>query len=280
MIKGKELVIRNLEGNANSSLGSSPGFGSGSDLSGMSKKEKEFEMKHDKRKGTRMSEHVDGEDEEEEEDDDDNDDIIKDLDPKRAKRILANRQSAQRSRMRKLRYISELEKNVSKLHREVDELGPRLTKKIEEFDALQNTCQQLRHKQAQAIQMARISAMRTEQLNEEIESLRQMNGGQTSFFGESLYNAVESPSSSNNTGPILRPSPNAESGLSFSAFSGGDHMSDEPAASGTQVDSLMPEKSLQSSQLAGTQQFKPVPDLFSAGPFSATMPREKLTHSC
>nr|DAD22728.1 TPA_asm: hypothetical protein HUJ06_024191 [Nelumbo nucifera] len=37
------------------------------------------------------------------------------VDPKRVKRILANRQSAQRSRVRKLQYISELERSVTTL---------------------------------------------------------------------------------------------------------------------------------------------------------------------
>ncbi|XVF70106.1 hypothetical protein PTKIN_Ptkin11bG0135800 [Pterospermum kingtungense] len=37
------------------------------------------------------------------------------IDPKRVKRILANRQSAQRSRVRKLQYISELERSVTAL---------------------------------------------------------------------------------------------------------------------------------------------------------------------
>uniref|UniRef100_A0A0E0JNV1 BZIP domain-containing protein n=1 Tax=Oryza punctata TaxID=4537 RepID=A0A0E0JNV1_ORYPU len=39
-------------------------------------------------------------------------------DPKRVKRILANRQSAQRSRVRKLQYISELERSVTTLQTE------------------------------------------------------------------------------------------------------------------------------------------------------------------
>jgi hypothetical protein len=47
--------------------------------------------------------------------DDEAQDDLPELDPKRAKRILANRQSAQRSRMRKLQYISELEKSVTRL---------------------------------------------------------------------------------------------------------------------------------------------------------------------
>eukprot|EP00850_Spirogloea_muscicola_P025888 SM004692S16804 [mRNA] locus=s4692:96:776:- [translate_table: standard] len=47
-------------------------------------------------------------------------------DPKRAKRILANRQSAQRSRVRKLQYISELEKRVNLLQQEIAALAPQV----------------------------------------------------------------------------------------------------------------------------------------------------------
>ncbi|XP_057766479.1 basic leucine zipper 61-like [Salvia miltiorrhiza] len=47
-------------------------------------------------------------------------------DPKRIKRILANRQSAQRSRVRKLQYISELERSVTTLQTEVSALSPRV----------------------------------------------------------------------------------------------------------------------------------------------------------
>ncbi|XP_048567772.1 basic leucine zipper 2-like [Triticum urartu] len=47
-------------------------------------------------------------------------------DPKRVKRILANRQSAQRSRVRKLHYISELERSVTSLQTEVSALSPRV----------------------------------------------------------------------------------------------------------------------------------------------------------
>uniref|UniRef100_A0A804P2R2 BZIP domain-containing protein n=1 Tax=Zea mays TaxID=4577 RepID=A0A804P2R2_MAIZE len=46
--------------------------------------------------------------------------------PKRVKRILANRQSAQRSRVRKLQYISELERSVTSLQMEVSALSPRV----------------------------------------------------------------------------------------------------------------------------------------------------------
>ncbi|KAI0492921.1 hypothetical protein KFK09_027197 [Dendrobium nobile] len=47
-------------------------------------------------------------------------------DPKRVKRILANRQSARRSRERKLQYISELQKLVGKLETDVAALTPRV----------------------------------------------------------------------------------------------------------------------------------------------------------
>ncbi|KAJ0262503.1 Basic leucine zipper 34 [Hirschfeldia incana] len=49
------------------------------------------------------------------------------IDPKRVKRILANRQSAQRSRVRKLQYISELERSVTSLQAEVSVLSPRVS---------------------------------------------------------------------------------------------------------------------------------------------------------
>ncbi|EHA8589644.1 Basic leucine zipper 61 [Cocos nucifera] len=45
------------------------------------------------------------------------------IDPKRVKRILANRQSAQRSRVRKLQYISELERSVTTLQRSLLTVG-------------------------------------------------------------------------------------------------------------------------------------------------------------
>ncbi|MCL7025838.1 hypothetical protein MKW94_030909 [Papaver nudicaule] len=49
------------------------------------------------------------------------------LDPKRAKRILANRQSAARSKERKARYIIELERKVQTLQTEATTLSAQLT---------------------------------------------------------------------------------------------------------------------------------------------------------
>nr|ACN35008.1 unknown [Zea mays] len=49
------------------------------------------------------------------------------IDPKRAKRILANRQSAARSKERKVKYTSELEKKVQTLQTEATTLSAQLT---------------------------------------------------------------------------------------------------------------------------------------------------------
>ncbi|XP_075523742.1 putative transcription factor PosF21, partial [Primulina tabacum] len=49
------------------------------------------------------------------------------IDPKRAKRIWANRQSAARSKERKMRYISELERKVQTLQTEATSLSAQLT---------------------------------------------------------------------------------------------------------------------------------------------------------
>ncbi|URD79057.1 Calreticulin family [Musa troglodytarum] len=49
------------------------------------------------------------------------------VDPKRAKRILANRQSAARSKERKMRYIAELERKVQTLQTEATTLSAQLT---------------------------------------------------------------------------------------------------------------------------------------------------------
>jgi predicted RNase H-like nuclease (RuvC/YqgF family) len=44
----------------------------------------------------------------------------------RNKRVLANRQSAQRSRMRKLQFISDLENNVQQLQDDISKMEPAL----------------------------------------------------------------------------------------------------------------------------------------------------------
>lgn len=45
----------------------------------------------------------------------------------RVKRVMANRQSAQRSRMRKLQFISDLEAEVARLQGDLEDLSPTVT---------------------------------------------------------------------------------------------------------------------------------------------------------
>ncbi|MFS7944823.1 putative transcription factor bZIP family [Helianthus anomalus] len=49
------------------------------------------------------------------------------VDPKRAKRILSNRQSAARSKERKIRYTDELERKVQTLQNEATTLSTQVT---------------------------------------------------------------------------------------------------------------------------------------------------------
>ncbi|XP_022773379.1 transcription factor VIP1-like isoform X2 [Durio zibethinus] len=62
------------------------------------------------------------------------------IDPKRAKRILANRQSAARSKERKIRYTNELEKKVQTLQTEATNLSAQVTVLQESFSMLQFVC--------------------------------------------------------------------------------------------------------------------------------------------
>jgi hypothetical protein len=44
----------------------------------------------------------------------------------KSKRVLANRQSAHRSRLRKLQYIQDLENNVNRIQAEISHIQPQL----------------------------------------------------------------------------------------------------------------------------------------------------------
>ncbi|XP_057954671.1 transcription factor RF2b isoform X2 [Malania oleifera] len=48
------------------------------------------------------------------------------MDPKRLKRVISNRISAHKSRMKKLQYVTEMEKKVKSLEKEIAELSPQV----------------------------------------------------------------------------------------------------------------------------------------------------------
>ncbi|CAL0326531.1 unnamed protein product [Lupinus luteus] len=95
-------------------------------------------------------------------------------DPKRVKRILANRQSAQRSRVRKLQYISELERSVTSLQTEVSALSPRVAFLDHQRLILNVDNSALKQRIAALAQDKIFKDAHQEALKNEIERLRQI----------------------------------------------------------------------------------------------------------
>lgn len=116
-------------------------------------------------------------------------------DPKRVKRILANRQSAQRSRFRKLQYISDLERNVTSLQAEVSMLAPRLAFLDHQRMLLNVDNSTLKAKIAALAQDKIFKDAYQEALKREIERLTQV------YYQQSLNNA------DNSVTPTSTPSP-------------------------------------------------------------------------
>ncbi|XP_039121528.1 basic leucine zipper 61-like [Dioscorea cayenensis subsp. rotundata] len=96
------------------------------------------------------------------------------VDPKRVKRILANRQSAQRSRVRKLQYISELERSVTSLQTEVSALSPRVAFLDHQRSVLTVGNSHLKQRIAALAQDKIFKDAHQEALKKEIERLRQV----------------------------------------------------------------------------------------------------------
>ncbi|KAK1320064.1 Transcription factor RF2b [Acorus calamus] len=96
------------------------------------------------------------------------------IDPKRIKRILANRQSAQRSRVRKLQYISELERSVTSLQTEVSALSPRVAFLDHQRLVLNVDNSALKQRIAALAQDKIFKDAHQEALKKEIERLRQV----------------------------------------------------------------------------------------------------------
>ncbi|PKU72673.1 basic leucine zipper 6-like [Dendrobium catenatum] len=96
------------------------------------------------------------------------------VDSKRVKRILANRQSAQRSRVRKLQYISELERSVTTLQTEVSALSPRVAFFDHQRSILTVGNSHLKQRIAALAQDKIFKDAHQEALKKEIERLRQV----------------------------------------------------------------------------------------------------------
>lgn len=98
------------------------------------------------------------------------------LDPKRAKRILANRQSAARSKERKARYISELERKVQTLQTEATTLSAQLTLFQRDTTGLSTENTELKLRLQAMEQQAELRDALNETLKKEVERLKLATG--------------------------------------------------------------------------------------------------------
>ncbi|PKA66843.1 Transcription factor RF2b [Apostasia shenzhenica] len=98
------------------------------------------------------------------------------IDPKRAKRILANRQSAARSKERKARYISELERKVQTLQTEATTLSAQLTLYQRDTTGLTAENAELKLRLQAMEQHAQLRDTLNEALKQEVERLKIATG--------------------------------------------------------------------------------------------------------
>lgn len=98
------------------------------------------------------------------------------LDPKRAKRIIANRQSAARSKERKVRYISELERKVQTLQTEATTLSAQLTMLQRDTSGLMTENNELKLRLQSMEQQAQLRDALNDALREDVQRLRVATG--------------------------------------------------------------------------------------------------------
>ncbi|KAI8537486.1 hypothetical protein RHMOL_Rhmol09G0026900 [Rhododendron molle] len=98
------------------------------------------------------------------------------VDPKRAKRIWANRQSAARSKERKMRYISELERKVQTLQTEATSLSAQLTLLQRDTTGLNAENNELKLRLQTMEQQVHLQDALNEALKEEIQHLKVLTG--------------------------------------------------------------------------------------------------------
>ncbi|XP_071686757.1 transcription factor RF2b-like [Rutidosis leptorrhynchoides] len=98
------------------------------------------------------------------------------VDPKRAKRIMANRQSAARSKERKARYITELERKVQTLQTEATTLSAQLALYQRDTTGLSSENTELKLRLQAMEQQAQLRDALNEALKQEVERLRVATG--------------------------------------------------------------------------------------------------------
>ncbi|XP_022768008.1 transcription factor VIP1-like [Durio zibethinus] len=109
------------------------------------------------------------------------------IDPKRAKRILANRQSAARSKERKIRYTNELEKKVQTLQTEATNLSAQVTMLQRDTTGLTTENKELKLRLQAMEQEAQLRDALNEALREEVQRLK-IQAGQMSAMNRNPFN--------------------------------------------------------------------------------------------
>ncbi|XWS23568.1 hypothetical protein CRYUN_Cryun28dG0026200 [Craigia yunnanensis] len=109
------------------------------------------------------------------------------IDPKRAKRILANRQSAARSKERKIRYTSELERKVQTLQTEATNLSAQVTMLQRDTSGLTTENKELKLRLQAMEQQAQLRDALNEALREEVQRLK-IQAGQMSAMNANPFN--------------------------------------------------------------------------------------------
>ncbi|KAE8714479.1 putative transcription factor PosF21 [Hibiscus syriacus] len=98
------------------------------------------------------------------------------IDPKRAKRIWANRQSAARSKERKMRYIAELERKVQTLQTEATSLSAQLALLQRDTNGMTAENSELKLRLQTMEQQVHLQDALNDALKEEIQHLKVMTG--------------------------------------------------------------------------------------------------------
>jgi len=118
------------------------------------------------------------------------------IDPKRAKRILANRQSAARSKERKIKYTSELERKVQTLQTEATTLSAQLTLLQRDTTGLTAENRELKLRLQSMEEQAKLRDALNEALREEVQRLKIAAGQAVNLNGNPFNGGLQQQISS------------------------------------------------------------------------------------
>lgn len=113
------------------------------------------------------------------------------IDPKRAKRILANRQSAARSKERKIKYTGELEKKVQTLQTEATTLSAQLTLLQRDTTSLTAENRELKLRLQSMEEQAKLRDALNEALREEVQRLKIAAGQAVNMNGNPFNGGLQ-----------------------------------------------------------------------------------------